>query len=253
MLATINYCTTLCHTMLNCILSCCQVQVLMKQWQFDAIKEHFSAEGHCPSLLFFKTKKWPILSHFPWGGSLILLSPLSCIYHLSLLSLTPTLFFLSSLWLASSRLLSCENDVIWIWWQRDIFCKLSLQQHFSLRLHVKSHLICQEWQSQCPSCNHNSTLKYLKLIITYWLVELAGALHSLGESATQKAQVRTNLLYRIFFCWESASKCSHMQPPKGWEGGRNDGKPISMSVPPGICIHARIHTDSTNPCVTWES
>lgn len=75
------------------------------------------------------------------------------------LSLPP--FSSSSLRPASSWLLLCENDVIWIWWQGDFFfCKLRLRQHFSLRLHrIPPHL--PRLAEPNPKCGHNSTLKCL--------------------------------------------------------------------------------------------
>lgn len=115
MLATVSRCTTLCHTILNCILLCCQV--FIKQWHFDFIKGYFFAEGHCPShSSVFRQRntnfaslplRWCI--HFA-VTAVLNLSPVPLVSYsypfLPLVSATSIFPIV--------ELLSCENDVIWI-------------------------------------------------------------------------------------------------------------------------------------------
>ncbi len=146
-LTTASRCTALCRTMLNCILLCCQVQVLMKQWHFDAIKEYFLSEGHCPSLLSVcRQKKYQFclasLEVAPW-----FCCHCCTVFITSLLSLTPTLFSSASIFPIVVMWKWCDMDLDWIKKKK----KLHLRQHFSLRPRVESHLICQDWQTQTPN------------------------------------------------------------------------------------------------------
>lgn len=137
----VKYCTALCRSMLNYILVCCQVQG-MKQWHFDAIKEFlFLADGHYPShLTLWRPKKYQFcvasLEVAPWFCCHSCTVFITSFFCCSLLPFSSSLHF-------GQYLLDCYHVKMgWYGFGTRLFCKLSVRQHFSSILHVKSHLIC---------------------------------------------------------------------------------------------------------------
>lgn len=220
------------------IASCYAVQVFRKRWHFDTLKEYFfKQQATVPLCCLSADKKIPILSCIPWGGSLISLSLLSFIYHLSLLSLTPTLLLLSSLRPASPRLLSCENDLIWIWWRGDDFVNWLWGNIFLSGCMWNHTSSAKTDRAQTPdvSITLHLSVCILKLNTTYWLVELVGGHYAAWESCSKCLREDEPTLQDSFLSGESKQVLIR-EITWRLKRRRTDGKRISLSVPPGICM-----------------
>lgn len=202
--------------MVNGVLLCCLQETLTL-----LCYKHFFSN----SSLLSADKRWDFVSP-PWSGSLILLSLLPCVHHLSILSLltlSSSISLSASLGPAAVIIFlkkKCDLDLI----ARGLFHKKILRQHFfsQAACEIPPHL---SWLAEPnPKCGHSSTRKCLYPESTHNILILAvhwGTTQPGSKCYLKCSVYRIHFLFCIFLQgWVrvplSDQKWNHLKMQEDW-------------------------------------